>query len=126
MLYFILVLVSVTDLIGPQFYFGSLFRDVARGYRPEILWLPIVFWFLTICIHLASVLIEDGHLNKQIAARAQAEEKQIIEAILQRLDQAEKRKHDTSHLEDNSMTRSDASIAFSQVESEEHARHATL
>lgn len=124
-LYTGLVLVSISERVE-WFYLGSLFRDVHRGYRPEILWLPMVFWFLALCIQFASVLIESGKLDKSIAARARAEEEEIIQAILGRLAMAEKRKRDSSDLEDNISIVSAHADALSHLEIEEHPRHATL
>ena len=108
-----------------MFYTGSSFRDTYRGV-PHVLWVPIVVWFFTLCLHLTSVLIESGRFDKQIAARAQSEEQRIIETMLERMAVAEKRKRSTSRLEDDSVMIYEEVAAIAHMEMEEHPRHAML
>lgn len=102
LLYVVFVIVSSIESIQ-EFYLISPFRSVGR-MAPHILWIPVVLWGFALLIHLVSVLIESGRINRVLTALAREEEEQIIEAVLQRLAQAEKRKRDTSRLEEHEIT----------------------
>lgn len=121
LLYILFLIVDVSEV----FYRGSPFINVYHS-MPHVLWIPLLIWMGMLIIHLGSVLIESETFNTLLAQRAAYEERQIIDTILKRLATAEKRKRDSSRMEDDLVMISDENVMISRMEIEEQPRHAML
>jgi hypothetical protein len=118
LLYILFIAVSTYNPHAP---YSGMLRQWTGFFDPIS-----VLWLVALGIHLASVLIESGHLDRLIASRAQAEEEQIIDGMLDRLAQAEKRKRASSRLNEEFEATTQEFEALSHLEIEEHPRHALL
>jgi hypothetical protein len=107
------------------FYRGSPYEGLYHS-MPHVLLIPLLLWFVTLIIQLGSVLMESRSFNKYLAQNAAHQEQQIIDSMLDRLAQAEKRKHASSRLNEEFEAPSQEFKALSHLEIEEHPRHALL